>query len=353
MSIRSRSQSSYLHILSFGAGALGTYIAGSMALRGHTVTFLERPEVAKDLQQRGLRLVLDGKERIIPNVITAGSLKEALQFGPFDVAIFALKSFDTPVALLSMLPYANDLPTILCLQNGVDNEPALAQALGEDKVIAGTVTSAIGRLAAGDIVLERLRGIGVAAGHPLSKRLASTLDDAGLNARLYDNASDMKWSKLLTNLIANASSAILNLSPAEIISHSGLYELELAQLRECLAVMQGLGNHVVDLPGTPVRLLAFAVRSLPAALSRQLLRRAVGKGRGDKMPSFHIDLYSGRGQSEVDYLNGAIVRAGKRLGITTPANRLLTDTLLGLTSGSIKMEEFDKKPHRLLEHARF
>jgi Ketopantoate reductase PanE/ApbA C terminal. len=79
-------------------------------------------------------------------------------------------------------------------------------------------------------------------------------------------------------------------------------------LRECLAVMKAQGIDVVDLPKTPVRALAFATR-LPLWLSKPLLGRAAGSGRGGKMPSFHIDLHSGRGKSEVDYLHGAVVRA--------------------------------------------
>ena len=60
----------------------------------------------------------------------ASSLTEALQHGPFDIAIFALKSFDTAAAMDGMKPYADQLPPILCLSNGVDNEPAIAAVLG-------------------------------------------------------------------------------------------------------------------------------------------------------------------------------------------------------------------------------
>jgi 2-dehydropantoate 2-reductase len=67
------------------------------------------------------------------------------------------------------------------------------------------------------------------------------------------------------------------------------------------------------------------------------------------MPSFHIDLHSGRGKSEVDYLNGAVVRAGQREGVATPVNALLTDTLLQLTSGALSLEMFAHKPDRLLQ----
>jgi len=337
-----------LTILSIGAGAIGTYIGGSLALMGHTVVFVERPQVAELLQSQGLRLTLE-KEYHIPAPQVVGSMEAALNLQSFDVALFALKSFDTETFLLSSQAHTSAWPPVLCLSNGVDNEPLLTKFLGADRVIAGTVTTAIGRRAAGDIIREKLRGVGVAASHSLSARLVKALAAAGLNAQLFRNAPDMKWSKMLTNLISNATSAILNMSPAQVCAHSGLYRLEIAQLREALAVMRALGIGVVDLPGTPVRLLAFAVRFLPLSISRPLLTKAVGGGRGAKMPSFHIDLHSGRGKSEVGYHNGAVVREGKKVGIPTPVNQILTEILLEMTGGQTSVDRFDHNPEGLLE----
>lgn len=347
------------NFLVFGAGAIGTYIGGSLALTGQRVVFVERPEAADELRRRGLRLNLNGQEQSLPGPQVRASLDEALALGPFDAAIFALKSFDTQAALEVMRPFAAQMPPILCLQNGVENEAAIAAVLGPERVIAGTVTSAVGRRAIGDIVLERLRGMGVAAqafpgavGNPTGGEPAAgiqpILEAARLNCKLYPQAADMKWSKLLTNLVGNATAAILNLTPAEVFGHPGLYQLEIAQLREALAVMQAQEIQVVDLPATPVRMLALGAR-LPLSLSRPLMARAVGGGRGAKMPSFHIDLYAGRGQSEVDWLNGAIVRAGERLNLPTPANRLLNETLLALTRGDLPKDAFARQPKKLLD----
>jgi 2-dehydropantoate 2-reductase len=158
----------------------------------------------------------------------------------------------------------------------------------------------------------------------------------------------MKWSKLLTNLLANATSAILDMTPAQVFAHPGLYRLEIEGLHEALRVMAAQSLRVVDLPGTPVRLLALGAR-LPYFISKPLMQRSVGSGRGGKMPSFHIDLHSGRGKSEVDYLNGAVVRFGERLGTPTPVNKLLCETLLGLTEGEITIETYRHRPERLLE----
>jgi 2-dehydropantoate 2-reductase len=345
-----------LKVLVFGAGAIGTYFGGSLALAGHQVVFVEKPTVAEELHERGLRLdlTLDKRRqtkdasRVDPSsFVVVSTLEDALRYGPFDVALFALKSFDTQTALEGMKPFADKMPPILCLSNGVSNEPAIAAALGKEKVIYGTVTSAIGRRGAGDIVLERLRGVGIARGHLLSEKLNQALNNAYLNSQLFDNANSMKWSKMLTNLIANPTSAILDMTAAEVFANKDLYKLEIEMLRECLAVMEAQGFEVVDLPGTPVRALAFATK-LPLWLSKPLLARAAGAGRGGKMPSFHIDLHSGRGKSEVEYLHGAVVRAGEKYNVPTPVNKALTETLVALTNKEIPLEEFAHKPESLL-----
>ncbi len=345
-----------LKILSFGAGAIGTYIGGSLAMAGEQLVFIEQPPVADELRQRGMRLDLtvdkrrNAKEAYVLNLssfVVAPSLEDALRYGPFDVALFALKSYDTAAALEGMKPFAEKLPPVLCLSNGVDNEPAIANALGADKVIPATVTSAIGRRAAGSIVLERLRGMGIAATHPLSDKLLAAANSAFLNAESFSNAAAMKWSKMLTNLVANPTSAILDMTAAQVFANRKLYELEIRMLRECLAVMEAQNIPVVDLPGTPARALAFAAR-LPLWLSKPLLARAAGSGRGAKMPSFHIDLHSGRGKSEVEYLHGAVVRAGEKFGVPTPVNKTLTETLMSLTRGEIPLDEFAHQPEKLL-----
>ncbi len=141
------------------------------------------------------------------------------------------------------------------------------------------------------------------------------------------------------------------MTASEVFANRDLYRLEIEMLRECLAVMAAQNIDVVDLPGTPVRALAFATR-LPLWLSKPLLSRAAGAGRGAKMPSFHIDLHMGRGKSEVEYLHGEVVRAGREYNVPTPVNKVLTETLLALTRKEIPIEEFSRKPEILLERIR-
>ena len=283
-----------------------------------------------------------------PSVEFISSLTDAARQAPYDFAVYALKSFDTTAFISTLDPYLSSMPPVLCLSNGVDNEQALEKALGADRVIAGTVTSSVGRRELGNINLERLRGVGVADGHPLSLFLQEAMNNAGLNARVIRHAVDMKWSKMLTNLPANATAAILDMTAAEVFAHPGLFRLEMAMLREALAVMRAHAIRVVDLPGVSVRALSFGI-SLPEFLARPLLTKAIGGGRGGKMPSFHIDLHSGRGKSEVEFLNGAVVCYGQEREIPTPVNKGLTRILSALTRGERSLVEFTHQPESLLE----
>lgn len=332
-----------MKILVIGAGAIGSYVGGSLALAGEKVIFLEKPEIARIQPQRQVSIQHDAqlKTTTIPLV---GSLKNSAAAEKLDLIIIAVKSFDTGSVIIKLKDELEEIPPILCLQNGVENEMLLRGTFGADKVIQGSVTTAIGKGANSEVIIERLRGIGIASHHMLSSLIVESMNAAGLQAKLIDSADGMKWSKMLTNLIANASSAILDITPAEIFANKSLYEIEIKQLRETLSVMRAIHAPVVDLPGTPVRLLAAGVERLPLWLSQPLLSKFVGKGRGKKMPSFHIDLHAGYKQSEVDYLNGAVVRAGEQVGIKTPANAFLTQTLLGIVEGRIDRGTYWGKP---------
>ena len=338
-----------MKFLIIGAGAIGTYIGVSLAYAGQGVTFLVRPSTVARLQTAGLSLLqANGEQWRLNRPRLTTSLAEALDALP-DLAILTLKTYHTPALLKSIGELRTRFPPLLCLQNGVEAEAALSAFFGAERVLSGTVTTAVARDESGQAMVTRARGIGLGQKHPLAEAVASTFAAAGLHPRLYPNAMAMKWSKLLTNLLGNATSAILDMPPATIFAQRGLARLEIAQLKEALAVMDVLGLPVVNLPGVSVRPLAWGIRHLPFTLLQPLLRRAVSGGRGDKMPSFHIDLHSRRGQTEVDALNGAVVRYGARLSVPTPVNHLLTETLQALTAGKIAPDTFRHRPQALLE----
>jgi 2-dehydropantoate 2-reductase len=334
-----------MRYLVYGAGAVGGYLGGSLALAGFPVTFFDRPEVVRDLRAGGLTLEARGQARHLESPALATHL-EHLPTQP-DVVVLAVKAYDCAGAaeyLRDGLPHP--VP-VVCVLNGIGNEATLAAALGADRVIADSLTSAIQRLETGLLRVEKDRGIGLAAGHALSRSLEADFTTAGLHPRLYRNADAMKWSKLLINLLANATSAILDWSADEVFRHRGLYRLEVEALREAVRVIRGLGLRPVDLPGVPSALLGTAV-FWPDWITHPILHRAAAGGRGEKRPSFAYDV--GRGRSEIGWLNGAVVRYGARLSVATPASRVLTDVLTMLIEGKPGANVY-RRPESLLAAA--
>lgn len=337
-----------LNFLCFGMGAIGTYIGGSLAAAGYQVTFIERPESILQIKEKGLRIQTRDKLLQVPQVNLYSSLAEALDKGSYDVALLAVKSFDTQSVVNNITPFVSTFPTILCLQNGVENEPLLESVLGPERVIGASIATAVGKKGLGDVTVEKMRGLGIENRPPLSARIIEQFNFAGLNARSYPKRADLKWSKMLSNLLGNATSAILNWTPAQIFSDRGIYEIEVRQIRETLKVMKKMNIGLVNLPGTPIALLINLMDKFPSSISQPISSQAMGKGRGKKMPSFHIDLYAGQIRSEVSFLNGAVVRAGMKLGVATPVNQVLTITLEGLASGVLDKEKFANHPQKLI-----
>jgi len=341
-----------LDILVLGTGAIGSYLGAELARGKNRVVFLERPQRVQVLREKGIMVTGKGESFTLSHPQVVGSLPEAFRHGPFDVALFTLKSYHTAEMTSQLKAFRDQVPPLLCLQNGVGNQKLLDKAFGEMKVIAGTVTSSVFRHGPGEITVRKGRGTGIGAGNPLSRPLFAAFQKAGLKPRLYEQPRDMKWTKLLTNMMGNASCAILDMPPGDIYAHRDLYRLEIKQLREALAVMSSRGHHPVKLPGIPSKLLAWVIGSWPIPLSHPLLSQAIKRGRGGKMPSLHMDLHQGKEKNEVEVLNGAVVRAGEESGIPTPVNTYLYRTLRDLVRGRLPLETFAQQPERFVKEFR-
>jgi 2-dehydropantoate 2-reductase len=332
-----------MNFLIYGAGAIGGYVGGMLALGTHAVTFIARPTQAAILNERGLKI----DNQAASNVKAVASPTDALVRGQYDCLVLALKSFDTETAIADLKTANITVPPILCLQNGVDNEPMLRDAFGSGNVIAGTVLTAVAHPEPGVVVVEKSRGVGIGGGHLISERLVSEFDRAGLKTTIYPNPESMKWTKLLTNLMGNATAAICDVSTLEVFTHPGLYATEVGALKEALAVMKAKGLPVVALPRTPTVALAFALQYLPPRWYQPIFKRALAGGRGNKMPSLHLDLSAGKKRSEVDFLNGAVARHAEALGLKAPINRALNGILSDIVSGRLEWSAYRGQPDRL------
>ncbi|HET7011872.1 MAG TPA: ketopantoate reductase C-terminal domain-containing protein, partial [Anaerolineales bacterium] len=265
-----------------------------------------------------------------------------------DVVLVCVKAYDCKSAADELAAAMAPGVAAVSLLNGIGSEETLAEALGRERVLAASLTTAVQKVEPGVVRVERERGLALAAGHPFSPELRKIFRRAGIETRLYARPEDFKWSKLLTNIVANATSAILGWTAAQVMRHAGTFTLEVEALREAVRVMRKLHRKPVNLPGAPTAILGRGL-FLPAGMVRPILARIVGRGRGQKPPSLTLDI--GRGRSEIYWLNAAVVEHGQGAGVNTPANQVLTSVFDGLVRGATPPESYRDKPERLLSEA--
>jgi 2-dehydropantoate 2-reductase len=335
-----------MNFLIIGAGAIGCLVGGKLALSGADVTLAGRPAFAAAVAERGLQLEDEAGVHIIDTVRVTGSIEEAVGAAPpFDMAVMTVKSYDTAAAVADCVAALDTshqpLPHFLSLQNGVGNEATIAHITGAERssphsVIAGTIITPVSAPAPATIRVDRPRyGLGLGcrpSQEPLCAQLAETLSTAGFDVHCYADARGMKWTKLLLNMVGNASCAILDAPPEQVFAQDAMVDLEISAWREALHVMKLADITPQNVGSYPFRVLAPAIRHAPIPLLRAALRRQIGAARGGKMPSLYLDLVSGKGKSEVGWLNGAVVEMGQKLGVKTPVNACLTNTLLSLVA---------------------
>ena len=338
-----------MHILIIGAGAVGSFIGARLALAGSRVTLVGRPALVEVARRTGIRLVEpEGKRQTLP-LPAFTTLAEAFAASQVDLAILTVKAFDTAAVIDELRAAVSEPPPLLSLQNGVGNEESLAQAFGPDRIIAGAIDTPLSLGEQGVVRAHRARyRAGLAPVGPSAPvaETAALLGAAGLSVDRFDDYRRLKWSKLLLNLPANAACAILDWTPAQVMSNRGTAQLEARAWQEAFRVMDALRIRPVRLAAYPLPLLAPLVPVLPASWLARGLAATVSGGRGSKMPSLHVALSTGK-RSEVPWLNGAVAKAGAKAGILTPVNDVLTAVLTALTTAPDDRNVWRNQPERL------
>ncbi len=329
----------------FGSGSVGSLIGAQLRGAGASVCLVGRGPHLKAIRGRGLDLEVAGAARegaFRPlqglRIPAFASLAEAVkEAGPPEAIFLTVKAFDVQraVADIAAIPAASGAP-VVSLVNGLGTEEAAAAVLGPERIVAGVTTVSVDRPRPGAVRLHNYGGIALApfvTDPEAQRRLAGSpwvgdLRTAGFDVRLHDRGDSIKWSKLLLNLWSSASAAVFDKPPDELVADPSLFHIDWLAFQEALRLMATARIPAVNLPGYPVRLLVALARTLPEGVFRRVLGRKVAGGRGGKMPSLWIDRKAGRGRSEITVLNGALVQAGRRLGVPTPANLALTASLL-------------------------
>ena len=336
-------------VLVVGAGAVGSLLGALLGTVGWDVTLVR---IFEPDSERPLILIRPDGARA---TIEVHRFTRTADAPAPDLILVAVKMPALREALAPTLRWPA-VPT-LTVENGVGAEEIAAEVRPAAPQLAGSLT-APARLISEDEVHQMGRGgLALAAANDAARPLVrSLLDDfgrAGLRVAQQPTAAPMKWSKLLANLIANATGAILDMDADAIYSDPGLYGVERRQLLEAIAVMAGQGLRPVPLPGAPVPWLVRGIR-LPTWLGRPIMARVVGGARAGKSPSLRHHISSAppdapaAEQTEVAWMNGAVARAGERVGVATPVNARLTALVDEVAADPQRRAWFRRHPERLL-----
>ena len=332
-----------MNALVVGGGAVGSLLAWALATGGASVTLVRRRAAPAAIER--LTAIGPGSARATAEVAVSRSAAEP-RVDP-DVVLLAVRAFDVRSATESLPPFAH--ATFVTVQNGVGTEELVRELRPESPLVAASLTASVDLAPDGSIQWLRRGGIGLAAVADAAVELPD-LDAAfrrsGLRVRTYRDWRAMKWSKLIANLVGNATSALVDLPVSEVYANPALFEIERQQLREAFAVVRALGLKPVSLPGADVARLEVGV-GLPSPVARTILGFAVGGGRGGKDPSLRLALAAGADRTEVDWLNGAVDRAGTAVGVDAPVNHALAELVARATTDAVLRERLRGNPDAL------
>ena len=286
-----------MKIAVMGAGAVGCYYGGMLGHAGHDVTLIGRPQHVEAIQRDGLRLDAPGVDA--PVRVTATT--DASGVRGADLVLFCVKSTATESAGRELLPFLAPQAVVLTLQNGVDNADRLQAVLPDHQVIPTVVYVATEMVGPGH-VKHHGRGELVIGPSPRSADVAAALRAAGVQIDVSDNVLGALWEKLLMNCVYNALSALSQTPYGRLIDGVEVRGAMRDVMEECLAVAAAAGVRVGPSMWDAVERIAV---TMPTQLS-----------------STAQDMARGR-PSEIDHLNGHVVRKGAELGVPTPANRVL------------------------------
>ncbi len=301
-------------IVILGSGALGSIFGGRLTEARESVVLIDTwREHVDEMNNNGLNIEGVGGSRVIP-VRAVTSPKEVE--GKVELVIILVKSMDTETTIEDALPIIGNDTLVMTLQNGLGNAERIAEIVGGEKVIAGVTSDGATLLGPGHV---RHIALGSTTIGPLTgemtervKETADLLTKAGFHTGLSTDVPSTIWDKLLVNAGINALTAVLRVPNGYLVKHKSAEKLLEMVLKESVEVCRAKG---IKLERDPIE------------YCKQVARNTAGN-----LSSMYQDVLNRR-PSEIDYINGAIAREGKRYGIETPVNEVLVKMVKAVEEG--------------------
>lgn len=300
-----------MKIAIIGAGAMGARFGYMLQRAGQTVTFIDGwLEHINSINQHGLVVIEKGK---MLNFKIPAYLPTEIKSDDFDLLLFFTKAMQLKPMLEAIKPLISSNTHALILSNGLGNIDVIAEYIVKEKIIAGVTVWSSELLGPGKIETTgsgsiELQQVGDADNHFLNQ-LVNTLDEAGLFPIISANVLHAIWKKAAFNCILNTYCTLVQSNVSQFGATSAVDHLVDAALNEIIQVAHA-------------EQINLAYQEVKAIIYKQFDPTT----SGDHYPSMYQDIHKKR-KTEIDYLNGAIVKFGQKHHIATPINNLLTQLI--------------------------
>jgi len=295
-----------MKIVIVGPGAMGCLLAAFLAKSEQEIWLLDKDkERAQRIKQSGISI-----EGISGNwQVKINATAEPKEIDKADLIIICVKSYDTKEAITHARVLVGDNTGVLTLQNGIGNIEIISEVVGADKVIGGATNLGATLLEAGK-VRHAGRGetvIGRSDGKiPVEMRsIREIFNKVGLEARISRDIKGLLWSKLIINVGINALTAITGLNNGRLIEFEGTRKILREAVTEAVRIAKRKRIKLIyDDPLAKVEAVCEATATNVSSMLQDVLRKK---------------------RTEIDFINGVIVRQGQELGISVPVNSILLD----------------------------
>jgi 2-dehydropantoate 2-reductase len=311
-----------LKIAVVGAGSIGCFVGGAWQAAGLDVSYVGREAIGAAIREHGLILTdSSGWRTRLPPADIAFSTKPAALKGA-DAILLTVKSTATEAAAKEIGRHAKKGAAVISLQNGVSNAETLRRLLGKRfEVIQAMVPFNVAYLGHGRFH-KGVAGELVAEDTPVTRAIAEQIGAGPARLRLAADMPSVAWGKLLINL-NNAVNALSGRTLLEQLRERDYRRVVAASIVEALAVLEAAKIEPAKIGPVPPRLLPHVIGAPNAIFSLFLKAQKIDAKARSSMAD---DLAAGR-PTEIDYLNGEVVKLGRKVGRPTPVNEAIVSLI--------------------------
>lgn len=290
-----------------GAGAMGSLFGGVLSLTGEEVWLVDIwKEHVDTIRSKGLTIEEKGKVQ----VVSVNATSDITSIGKADLILYFVKTYHTEKAVTDSLVLEKEDTIFLTLQNGLGNEEIICKQVDRKKVILGVTGQGATLLGPGHI---RHAGWGKTSVGELDgkatdriSRVAQMLQKAGIETEVSSRIHDLVWEKLFVNVGINALAALLGIKNGQLLDYPETLRLMETLVHEAVEVARKKGIRIEGNPIDRVKTVIEATRGNRCSMGQDL---------------------DFKRKTEIDAINGALVREAERFGIPVPYNRMITDLI--------------------------